>query len=228
MDADINTDDETDHETESEWDSEATADFQNAFYTLLDRFIGRVASYMMTDKIWGQLPDLITTYSWLEHHPLFKTGANYDNINVFKTRVGDLSAPMHQRHFVIRALTPADIISLLPVIIEDEERANDVFGSFPGILTRAQVRAFYYFVSMPEDVKQIFIRLPDMYKVCHEIVENAIEDKTAVSLLRANSMPAYLRPTMPLKRNGCRQTHKKAPRPPYKWTKKRADTLNEW
>lgn len=228
MDSDSEYDSDYDSAAESTWDSNATEDYQTAFYVLLDRFVGRVASYMMTDKIWAQLPDLIATYSWLEHNPYFRTGGNYDNINILKTRAGDLETPMHQRHFAIRGLTPADIMSLLPVIIEDDDRANDVFQGFHGILTRAQVRAFYYYVSMPNNIKQIFLRLPDMYRVCHEIVEGAIEDRTAVSLLKAKSIPAYLQPTLPLTKRGMRATFQGKPKPAHKWTKKRADTLNEY
>ncbi len=213
---------------ESDWDSEANTDYHSAYYALLDRFVSRVASYMITDKIWAKLPDLITTYSWLEHNPLFRTGASYDNINIFKTRVGDLSAPMHQRHYAVRALTPADVISLLPVVMEDNECADEIFQGFKGILSRAQVRAFYYFVTMPDKIKREFMRIPDVYKVCHQIVEEAIEDRTAVSLLRANSMPCCLQPMLPLNKRGKRPMHKGQLRPPYKWTKKRADTLNEY
>jgi len=228
MDADSELDTDEYTNAESDWDSEATTDYHTAYYALLDRFISRVASYMITDKIWVKLPDLITTYSWLEHNPFFRMGANYDNINIFKTRVGDLSTPMHQRHYAVRALTPADIIGLMPVIMEDSEHDDDVFQGFKGILSRAQVRAFYHFVAMPNKIKREFMRIPDAYKVCHEIVEEAIENRTAVSLLRANSMPNCLQPTLPITKRGSILSHKRAPRPPYKWTKKRADTLNEW
>lgn len=215
-------------DSESAWDSEVTIEYERAFYTLLERFLGRVASYMMTDRMWAQIPDLIATYSWLEHNPLLRSGANYDNINKLKTTSGDINTPIHQRRYAMSVLTPGDLISLLPVIIDDDDKANDIFQSFTGILNRAQVRAFYHFVSIPNNIKTMMLKLPDMYKICHQVVEEAISDRTAVSLLKANSVPAYLRPTLRITKRGKIMTHKGQPMPHMKWTKKRADTLNEY
>jgi hypothetical protein len=215
-------------EDDSSWDSNVTIEYERAFYQLLERFLSRITAYMMTDEIWSQIPDLIATYSWLEHNPLLRSGANYENINKLKTTSGDITAPAHQRRFAISVLTPGDVLSLLPVIIENDDRADYIFQSFQGILSRAQVRAFYYFVTIPNNVKHILLKLPDMYKICHQVVEDAVSDKTAVSLLKADSVPFYLQPTIPMTARGRRARAYGKPRGPLMWTKKRADTLNDY
>ena len=213
---------------ESDWDSEVTFQKEMAYYTLVERFTQRIAAYMMSDAVWTQLPDLIATYSWMEHNPLLRSGANYENINKLKELAGDISAQAHQRRFAISILTPGDIISLLPVILENDTIVDKVYNGYEGMLTRTQARAFYYFATMPLNIKKIFLKIPDMYRVCHEVVEEAVSDRTAVSLLKAKTVPCYLQPTLPMTMKGKQKKNRGKPAGPYKWSKKRADTLDEY
>lgn len=222
------SDNEFETYTESDIDSDATGDYQRAFYTLVERFLYRVTSYMMSNEIWADIPNMIATYSWLEHNPILRSGANYENINKLKELAGDVNAPVHARRFAISYLTPGDVLSLLPVILDSDEKINHMFNGFEGHLSRTQVRALYYFISMPLLVKKSFLHLPDMYRVCHEIVEEAVSNKTAVSMLKANSVPYYMQPTLPMTMRGKLKKHKGGPPCHMKWKKTRADTLDEY
>lgn len=225
MSSDSDSDQET--YTDSEIDSDATGDYQRAYFALVERFLYRVTSYMMSDEIWADIPNIVATYSWIEHNPILRTGANYENIIKLRDLAGDITVPSHARRFAISLLTPGDVLSLLPVILDTDEKVNQLFNGFEGHLSRAQVRAMYYFISMPLLVKKSFLNLPDMYRVCHEVVMEAVENKTAVSMLKANSVPYYLQPTLPMTTRGKLKKCRGRPTSHMAWKKKRADMLDE-